>query len=78
MDIVPEHHSISMAGCKYKWHDIDNDAKELNMNRSQFIQHLYILFKEKKRYMDKKLIDFTTLLLLIVVILGVAILLLRV
>lgn len=78
MDIVPEHHSISMAGCRYKWTDVDMDAKELNMNRSQFIQHLYIGFKEKKRYLDKKFIDFTTLLLLVVVVMGIVILLLRV
>jgi hypothetical protein len=78
MEITPEHHSISMAGCKYKWNDVDQDAKDMNMNRSQFIQHLYILFKEKKSFMEKKFYDFTTLLLLLVIIMGLIILLLRV
>jgi hypothetical protein len=78
MDEIKETTTISMAGCKYKWDDIDRDARGLNMNRSQFIQHLYLDFKEKKSFIQRKLVDFTTLLLLLVIILGITILLLRV
>ena len=78
MDETKETTTISMAGCKYKWDDIDRDARGLNMNRSQFIQSLYLDFKEKKSFIQRKLVDFTTLLLLIVVVMGVVILLLRV
>jgi t-SNARE complex subunit (syntaxin) len=78
MTEIKELTTVSMRGCKYSWDDVDKDAKDMNMNTSQFIQHLYILFKEKKGFMEKKFYDFTTLLLLIVVVLGVVILLLRV
>jgi hypothetical protein len=78
MEAAPEHHSISMAGCKYKWNDVDKDAQRMNMNRSQFIQHLYIIFKDKKTFIEKRFYDFTTLLLLLVIALGVIILLLKV
>ena len=36
-----DQHSISMAGSKYSWSDFDNDAKAMDMNRSQFFQYLY-------------------------------------
>lgn len=42
-------HSISMAACKYSWNDFDIDAKNQHMNRSQFFQYLYILWKEQKK-----------------------------
>lgn len=78
MDEEKEKASFSMAGCDYSVDDIDRDAEKKNMSRSKFIQHLYIAFKEKKRFMEKKFVDFTTLLLLLVIVLGVVILLLRV
>ena len=56
MTEIKELTTVSMRGCKYSWDDVDKDAKNMNMNTSQFIQHLYILFKEKKRFMEKKIL----------------------
>ena len=56
-------HSISMAACKYSWEDFDKDAAKHNMKRSQFLQYIYILWKEK----DKKIIGFNEFLTFIVI-----------
>lgn len=45
-------HTLSMDGCTYTFDDFDNDAQRLGLNRSQFMQKLYIDFKEKRNIND--------------------------
>ena len=68
-EVVKDYHSISMAGCKYDWVDFDLDASQHNMNRSQFMQHLYIKFKEKKRFVEVRIAEVLMLLLMVVILL---------
>lgn len=64
-----DHHSISMAGSKYSWEDVDKDARKTSMNRSQFFQHLYTTFKEKKKRIDIRIAEILLLLLMAITLL---------
>lgn len=69
MDNIKDGHSISMAGCKYTWEDLDKDAYRANMNRSQFVQYLYIRFKEQNKWINKRIVEILTLLLMVMILL---------
>jgi len=73
METARDCHTISMAGSRYGWEDFDNDARKNNMNRSQFFQHLYIKYKEKKRFLDVRVTEIIILLLLVMVLLMIII-----
>lgn len=63
------HHSISMSGGKYTWDDFDKDAKRANMNRSQFVQYLYMRFKENNKQINTRIKEIIMFLLMAMILL---------
>jgi len=61
---------------KYNWDDFDKDAKNFDMNRSQFFQFLYWNYKKKKK-ISIRYTDVAILLLLCVTTLCVLLLAVR-
>ena len=61
--------SICLSG-RYSWDDFDRDAKEMDMNRSQFFQFLYNYWKKssKKNVLLNRVIDLFVLLMLVIII----------
>lgn len=59
---MQENRSLYFVDNIYTWNDFDEDAAQLQMNRSQFLVYLYRQWKEKRRFNELGLI---TVLLLI-------------
>lgn len=69
--------TIGPDSCKrYTWDDVSQDAKDMNMNRSQFIWFLYWDFKKRKK-INIRYTDIAILLLMCVTTLCVLLLVVR-
>ena len=53
------------------WPEFDNDAKQHNMNRSQFAKHIYIKYKQKTRIKLEHILLTLCLALLLVILTAV-------
>jgi len=74
---MQENVSIGSDSCKrYTWDDMDRDAKQQNMNRTQFVWFLYWDFKRKKKH-RVRYTDVTILILLGIMTLCMSMLLMR-